>query len=269
MWLSLPFGIIISIVCLTGAILVFETEITEYVQRDMYYVKEVKEKALPIDTLKQMVEPTLDEDVTITQVIPSSAPNRTYKLTLSKPRRAAIYVDQYTGEVMGQSSRLAFFAATLRLHRFLMGTRDAESGIFWGKTIVGVSVLLFVFILLTGIVLWWPQSTNNFCNHIRIHTRYGWRRFWYDLHAVGGMYVLIVLLLLALTGLTWSFSWFKTFIYSHLSFVSHKLIYSMHVGTWGGMPTRILTLIAAIIGAILPLTGYYLWIKRLFVGKKK
>lgn len=30
LWLSIPFGIIIAIVCLTGAILVFETEILEF-----------------------------------------------------------------------------------------------------------------------------------------------------------------------------------------------------------------------------------------------
>ena len=36
LWLSIPFGIIIAIVCLTGAILVFETEILElgYPSRD-------------------------------------------------------------------------------------------------------------------------------------------------------------------------------------------------------------------------------------------
>ena len=45
-------------------------------------------------------------------------------------------------------------------------------------------------------------------------------------------------------------------------------IYSVHVGSWGGLPTRILTFLAALIGASLPLTGYYLWIKKL-VGKRK
>lgn len=39
-------------------------------------------------------------------------------------------------------------------------------------------------------------------------------------------------------------------------------IYSVHVGSWGGMLTRILTFIAALIGASLPLTGYYLWIRK-------
>ena len=34
----------------------------------------------------------------------------------------------------------------------------------------------------------------------------------------------------------------------------------------GGLFSRILTCIAALIGGILPLTGYYIWLKR--VGKK-
>lgn len=40
-------------------------------------------------------------------------------------------------------------------------------------------------------------------------------------------------------------------------------IYFVHVGSWGGITTRILTFLAALLGASLPLTGYYLWIRRL------
>ncbi|MDE6348140.1 MAG: PepSY domain-containing protein, partial [Bacteroides sp.] len=39
--------------------------------------------------------------------------------------------------------------------------------------------------------------------------------------------------------------------------------YTMHVSNWGGIFTRILTFLAALLGATLPLTGYYLWAKRL------
>ena len=41
------------------------------------------------------------------------------------------------------------------------------------------------------------------------------------------------------------------------------LIYSLHTGQWGGMLTRIIYFLSAFIGGILPLTGYYLWIKRI------
>ena len=45
-------------------------------------------------------------------------------------------------------------------------------------------------------------------------------------------------------------------------------VYSVHVGSWGGMFTRVLWFLAAMLGATLPLTGYYLWIKRKFFKRK-
>lgn len=44
-------------------------------------------------------------------------------------------------------------------------------------------------------------------------------------------------------------------------------IYSIHTGSLGGLTTRILWFLAALLGASLPLTGYYIWIKHLM--KKK
>lgn len=40
-------------------------------------------------------------------------------------------------------------------------------------------------------------------------------------------------------------------------------VYMVHTGSWGGLITRILNFLAALIGATLPLTGYWLWIRRL------
>ncbi len=40
-------------------------------------------------------------------------------------------------------------------------------------------------------------------------------------------------------------------------------IYSIHTGSLGGMITRIIWLLGALLGATLPLTGYYIWIKKL------
>jgi uncharacterized iron-regulated membrane protein len=42
-----------------------------------------------------------------------------------------------------------------------------------------------------------------------------------------------------------------------------KGIYETHVGKWGGIWTRIVTFLAVLVGATLPITGYYLWVKRL------
>ena len=393
LWLSVPFGLIITLVCFSGAMLVFENEANEWFRRDLYYVETVKESPLPMDKLLEKVATTLPDSVSVTGVSISSDPGRAYQVSLSKPRRASLYVDQYTGEVKGKSERSGFFMFMFRMHRWLLDSMNpGHEGIFWGKMIVGVSTLLLVFVLISGIVIWWPRTRKALKNSLKITATKGWRRFWYDLHVAGGMYALIFLLAMALTGLTWSFPWYRTafykvfgvevqqraaqgheqksdaqkrntklaahrekkregnevrkgersrrpennhsdmysvtspFVYwqeiydklrrqnpeykqisissgtasvsfnrfgnqrasdrysfntdngefTETSLYQHQdksgkirgWIYSVHVGNWGGMFTRILTFIAALLGAALPLTGYYLWIKRLIKVRK-
>lgn len=393
LWLSVPFGLIITLVCFSGAMLVFENEANEWFRRDLYYIETVKESPLPMDKLLEKVATTLPDSVSVTGVSISSDPGRAYQVSLSKPRRASLYVDQYTGEVKGKSERSGFFMFMFRMHRWLLDSMNpGNEGIFWGKMIVGVSTLLLVFVLISGIVIWWPRTRKALKNSLKITATKGWRRFWYDLHVAGGMYALIFLLAMALTGLTWSFPWYRTafykvfgvevqqraaqgheqksdaqkrdtklaahrekkregnevrkgersgrpennhsdmysvtspFVYwqeiydklgrqnpeykqisissgtasvsfnrfgnqrasdrysfntdngefTETSLYQHQdksgkirgWIYSVHVGNWGGMFTRILTFIAALLGAALPLTGYYLWIKRLIKVRK-
>lgn len=393
LWLSVPFGLIITLVCFSGAILVFENEVNEWFRHDLYYVETVKESPLPMDKLLEKVATTLPDSVSVTGVSISSDPGRAYQVSLSKPRRASLYVDQYTGEVKGKSERSGFFMFMFRMHRWLLDSMNpGNEGIFWGKMIVGVSTLLLVFVLISGIVIWWPRTRKALKNSLKITATKGWRRFWYDLHVAGGMYALIFLLAMALTGLTWSFPWYRTafykvfgvevqqraaqgheqksdaqkrntklaahrekkregnevrkgersrrpennhsdmysvtspFVYwqeiydklrrqnpeykqisissgtasvsfnrfgnqrasdrysfntdngefTETSLYQHQdksgkirgWIYSVHVGNWGGMFTRILTFIAALLGSALPLTGYYLWIKRLIKVRK-
>ena len=397
LWLSVPFGLIITLVCFSGAMLVFENEVNEWFRRDLYYVETVKESPLPMDKLLEKVATTLPDSVSVTGVSISSDPGRAYQVSLSKPRRASLYVDQYTGEVKGKSERSGFFMFMFRMHRWLLDSMNpGNEGIFWGKMIVGVSTLLLVFVLISGIVIWWPRTRKALKNSLKITATKGWRRFWYDLHVAGGMYALIFLLAMALTGLTWSFPWYRTafykvfgvevqqrvaqgheqksdaqkrdtklaahrekkregnevrkgersgrpennhsdmysvtspFVYwqeiydklrrqnpeykqisissgtasvsfnrfgnqrasdrysfntdngefTETSLYQHQdksgkirgWIYSVHVGSWGGMLTRILAFIAALIGAALPLTGYYLWMRkfiRQLIGTKK
>ncbi len=46
-------------------------------------------------------------------------------------------------------------------------------------------------------------------------------------------------------------------------------IYSLHTGTWGGWLTRILYCLAALLASALPVTGYYLWFRRVFPKKRE
>lgn len=367
LWLSVPFGILITLICFSGAALVFEKEVMELCHRELYFVKKVEAAPLPMEQLMTKVAATLPDSVSVTGVNISSDPERAYQVTLSKPRRASMYVDQYTGEITGKYERAPFFNFMFRMHRWLLDSMKQDGGIFWGKMIVGTNTLMFVFVLISGVVVWWPRTRKALKNSLKIVANKGWRRFWYDLHVAGGMYALVFLLAMALTGLTWSFQWYRTGFYKTFGVEvqpsmghgnaaanstakggkregkpegregrgAHRYspytnwqqvyeqlaeanpdykqisvsdgsasvavprfgnqrgtdrykfnprngeitettlykdldnsgkirgwIYSVHVGSWGGMLTRILTFVAALIGASLPLTGYYLWIRK-------
>jgi uncharacterized iron-regulated membrane protein len=105
---------------------------------------------------------------------------------------------------------MGFFTTMFKLHRWLLDTNSSRNGVSIGKFLVGTSTLLLVIILLTGLVLWLMHPKKN----VKISVRNGLPRFLHDLHVSGGVYATIFLLALALTGLTWSFNWYRTGFYN-------------------------------------------------------
>ena len=213
LWVSVPFGIVIVITCFTGALLVFESDIVALRNRDLIRVEPVG-APLSVEQLIDKVNVTLKDGAEVTGVVIPSSPFEAYKVNVSKPSRTALYVDQYTGAVKGKHANVPFFSVVRRLHRWLMDARPSGGGIFWGKMVVGASTLAFVVILLTGLVIWWPRNGKMLKNRLKIVAGKGWNRFWHNLHVAGGFYVLLFLLAMALTGLTWSYSWYRNAFYS-------------------------------------------------------
>ena len=132
LWLSVPFGIVVTISCFTGALLVFETEITALCSKDATAVTPVGE-LLPLNVIAEKVDATLPDDVEIKSIVVSKSSDEAYKVNLSKPKNSAVYVNQYTGEISGSNERLPFFQTIFRLHRWLMDSNPGDGKIFWGK----------------------------------------------------------------------------------------------------------------------------------------
>lgn len=90
----------------------------------------------------------------------------------------------------------------------------------------------------------------------------------FDLHSVLGLYAALILLVCALTGLMWSFQWYRDIV----SFIFDaevkrgapiwRIVHALHFGTYAGMFSKIVTFIAALIGTSLPVTGYWMYLKR-------
>ena len=199
---------------MTGAILVFEDEILEMRYPERYFVEEVKAEPLSPSVLVSKLQKHLPDSAEVTRIRCFDGADRTYKIYVSGAD--SYFVNPYTGEITGRDERSAFFSKTIRLHRFLMHSYKRGVDIPWGKMAVGYSTIAFIFIILTGLFVWYPKNKKALKNRLKIKLNGGNFRFWYDLHVAGGFYVSFFLLAMALTGLTWSFGWYRTGFYSLL-----------------------------------------------------
>lgn len=214
LWLSLPFGLLISIICFSGAMLVFEDEITRLLHPERYTVSE-RGARLPAHVLVDKVAAVLPDSVQVTGITFRPDPAATAEVGLSQPRHAAMFVNPYTGEVIGRNTRLPFFKTMFALHRWLLD--DFKRGEFsWGKTLVGASAIAMIVVLLTGLAVWLPRSWKALRPRLRVATGKGTHRFFFDLHSAGGFYALLLLLIMAITGPTWSFDWYRRGFYTLL-----------------------------------------------------
>lgn len=384
LYLAIPVGLIISLVCFTGAILVFEKEITRAFQPELYEV-DVPANAVKLtpSALLEKVRSQVPDTLVVKSVQFSADASATAVVGFENAGRKKLSVNPYTGKVNGWIESSKFFSDVRKLHRWLLNAPKERGAMTVGKMIVGVATLLFVFILLSGLFIWIPRSWKGVRNHLKVSFGKGKIRFFYDTHVALGFYALLFLLLMALTGLTWSFGWYRSATYAlfgvqqeqggmmrgasqegkkkegkkhgkegkvpykhrdaedqpkpevpstdftvwdkvmaqlqstyaqaeymevstegaevatnkpgyarkydrieyeqasgnitkidryddrELSRRMHGLLYALHTGVWGGLWSKILYFLAALIGGTLPLTGYYLWWKRISKKKRK
>ncbi len=221
LWLGLTAGITMFISCITGTLYVFRPDIQDFLSKDKYLIFEnitKKNNILPIDSVQKKVERHFNKKMVsferyqqrnkadkIGIQFEELRKNNKGKEVLRKTTKS-FYFNKYTGEVMEPTDRVwnEFFRFTLRMHRWLM-YRPA------GRIIIGISTIIFTFMLITGIVLWFPKKYKKwkyYKKRLIIRTNKGFKKLNFDLHNTLGFYSMVFLLVMCLTGITWSFDWY-------------------------------------------------------------
>jgi uncharacterized iron-regulated membrane protein len=208
LWLGIGAGLILTIVCLTGTILAFEEEIKQVLNPSLYEVEvPVNAEKLSIEALNTKVTAQLPEGGRVFYVFIPHEVDAAYKVNYRpKEGKGSTYlVNPYSGEVLGniKAKGSDFFMTVFRLHRWLL--LDTEIG----RPIVGVATIIFFFIIISGWVIWLPKKIKNWRQGLKIKWNANWKRVNFDLHSTLGFYASIFLLLMTLTGLKWSFKWYK------------------------------------------------------------
>eukprot|EP01132_Coremiostelium_polycephalum_P023417 gene23417-27875_t len=168
LWLGLLSGLVVFIVGFTGCIYTFSDELKALCYKQRLYVEVPRDtQQLPFSQLLNIAERTLGKDRKISRAEISQKPGRSYMFRAMKLNRKAfgywnsyvyydkVYLNPYTGQVLFiENAKKEFFTLVLAMHMNLM------LGEVIGHFIVKWSVVCFILLLLSGIVLWWPKKVN-------------------------------------------------------------------------------------------------------------
>ena len=212
-WLHLLVGVIAGAVILfmsvTGVILAFEPQITEWLERDRRVITP------PPDARPLSVEAILAKarearpDGRPTAVTLRADPTASAVVSFGR-EGGALFVDQYRGLVLGRLSPVHdALHEVVDWHRWL-GSREI------GRPITGVANLSFLGLVGLGVYLWWPRRWTR--EAVKAVTRFrsglGGRARDFNWHNVIGIWCAPVLLILTLTGVIMSYQWASNLLYT-------------------------------------------------------
>jgi len=232
LWLGLASGVVVFIVSITGCIFVFEEEIRNVTQKEFRFVRPVPAQKISVGEVVQILKKQYPKKY-VEQIRMFSGSDKAViaklvdrsSITVSKPEKGkkkpgedeeeneeaktVVSLNPYTGEVLGPWNMDSDFLHTVeQIHKTLL-LGDA------GKWIIKFNIVIFLFMLLSGMVLWFPLKKNQVKNAFRMKFDAKWQRINYDFHNVFGFYFLVPLMLVTLTGIWWAVK------------PSQKLVYAM------------------------------------------
>ena len=206
-------GIVIMIMCATGALLSFEKNIIEYFESDMRFVAvpENAQQLLPQEIIAKVREAKPEAKPSGITVL--NQPNTA--ITVALGREGQVFVNPYTGAITGDGNKSVrgFFTSMTNWHRWIALSGEGRP---WGKTITGACNLMFLVLAMTGIYIWFPRKISWksvtpvlwFRDGLRGKARnFNW-------HNVIGFWTSLVLIILTLTAAVISYQWAGNLLYT-------------------------------------------------------
>ncbi len=202
--LGISAGLVLALMGVTGALYAFQGELLAALNPQMLRVEVRESGVLAPGELVRKIEAAEGQGIAGLWV--DTRDSRAARVFFTPPageRRGPVrYFDPYSGELLGEPRGQGFFALVLQLHRFLaLGE--------YGKQITAASTLALLFFCLSGLCLRWPRRALNWRAWLSLDWAKRGRAFNWDLHAVAGTWCLVFYLCAALTGLYWSYDWYR------------------------------------------------------------
>ena len=204
--LSIVFSIPLLVVGVTGAILSYQHELEALINAGSKKVEKTGEMQSVEKILQSFSEQTgVKQPVRL--VVPKSDDEA---FVVYASRNDAYLVDPYTAQIIGKDRGTGFVCVVMSLHRnlglALSGNKTAGE---IGKQIVGASAVAMILLVISGVWLHFPKLRRKFAEAIKPNFKLKKYALFYNLHTSLGSLSAVIYLLICLTGLNWSYSWYN------------------------------------------------------------
>ncbi|TDD96164.1 PepSY-associated TM helix domain-containing protein [Flavobacterium cellulosilyticum] len=213
LWLGLSSGIIVFIIAITGCLYAFQEEIQNYTEEYRFVEKQAK-PYLPPSQLELIARNAVPDKML--HAIKYNSPEKSAEAIFYHYEPYyyyTIYLDPYSGKILEKvNMEEGFFRFILDGHYYLWLPHEI------GQIVVASATLVFLVLLISGLILWYPRNKNASKQRFRFKWKKGtkWKRKNYDLHNITGFYLLLIALIFAITGLVFGFQWFASSYYTVL-----------------------------------------------------
>lgn len=209
LWLGMISGLLVFIISITGALYAFQEELQDLTQ-PYRFVEERQQEMLPPSKLKTIAQRNLPgKEIHAVAYFGKARAAQVIFYHYEPSYYDIVFMNPYDGEVLNVKDMNTDFFRLVLMGHFYLWLPPAI-----GQPLVASATLVFVFMLISGIVLWWPKNKSAAKQRFSIKWNAKWRRKNYDLHNVLGFYACVFALVFAITGLVWGFQWFAQGLYT-------------------------------------------------------
>jgi uncharacterized iron-regulated membrane protein len=205
-------GAVILIMSVTGVLLTYERQISWWADTRHYSIQPPHPDA-PRRSIESLIVGVHEAEPRGTFTTMTVRADPLAPVAFAAADRT-VYVNPYTGDVMGNGSpgTRRFFRAVTDWHRTLAFTGDRRP---LGRAITGACNLAFLFIVSSGLWLWWPRAWTR--RHVRsvttFNARLRGRARDFNWHNVVGFWSAIPLIVIVLGASVISYPWATNMVY--------------------------------------------------------
>ncbi|AFY87373.1 Propeptide PepSY amd peptidase M4 [Chroococcidiopsis thermalis PCC 7203] len=205
-YIGLAVGLILILIGITGSLLVFHSDIDDWIVSQQFGVVIPQGQPISIDRTLEIAQAAHPQWKAVSVSIPKSdrhpfhvvmeEPNANPDIYLDGAHQ--VFVNPYTEKVMGDRlERFSYYRFLLNLHYRLFVEQP-------GVILTGTVALFLLIAAVTGTFLWsgWRKLSTGFKIKWKAHIK----RRNFDLHKVVGITTAVFLSLTAITGFGWNFS---------------------------------------------------------------